>query len=87
MRLSWVGEDGDRLPSSPEYTYHIGLNYDLELMGYPSYIAGDYARVGGFYNKLGEEGLKTGDYGQVNLLCRYVNRCFESRAFRAKSDE
>ena len=59
---------GDRLPSSPKYTANVGLQYDFEVGGYSSYLNGNYAYVSDFYNKLGENGVKTGDYGQLNML-------------------
>ena len=60
-------ESGDRLPSSPEYNFNLGMYYDFELAERPSYISADYAYVGEFYNRAGEEGEKGGGYGQVNV--------------------
>ena len=60
------GFDGDRLSGSPEYNVNLGINYDFDLSGNPSFIRSDYAYVGDYFNKLGEEGDEMGDYGQLN---------------------
>ncbi len=62
-----LGDDGDRLPGVPDYNIGVGIEYELQLAGYPSYIKADYAHVGGFYNNLQELGTEAGDYGQLNL--------------------
>jgi len=61
------GMSGDRLPSSPEYSFNLGLQYDFEMGGHPFYVGGDYAYVDDFFNRLGETGVKIGDYGQLNI--------------------
>jgi outer membrane receptor protein involved in Fe transport len=58
---------GDRLPSSPDYNINLGLEYEYELGGYASYVRGDYAYVSEYFNRVGEEGDKGGDYGQLNM--------------------
>ena len=58
---------GDRLPGSPEYKVNLGVQYDSELAGNPSYIRADYAYISDFYQLIGEQGGKAGDYGQLNL--------------------
>jgi len=61
-----LGLRGDRLPSAPDYSANLGLQYDFEAGGYASYVRGDYAYVSDFYNKVGETGIAAGDYGQFN---------------------
>ena len=61
------GVSGDRLPSSPSYSFNLGLLYEFEMAGYPSFVSGDYAYVGEFFNRLGETGVETGDYGELNI--------------------
>ena len=45
----------------------MGLNYDFDLGGHASYVSGDYAYVGEMYSRVGEAGLESGDYGQLNM--------------------
>ena len=66
--LSLNALDGDRLPSSPDYSVNLGLQYEFEVKGgYPSYIRSDYAYVSEFFPLLGEVGEKGGGYGQLNM--------------------
>ncbi|MGX4675910.1 TonB-dependent receptor [SAR92 clade bacterium H246] len=58
---------GDRLPSSPEYNLNIGMEYQFTLSNNPSYISTRYARVGEYFNGVGETGSAAGDYGQLDL--------------------
>jgi len=65
---------GDRLPSSPEVSVNLGLEYDFKLGGYASYMRGDYAYVSDFFAAAGETGgdiglgpVAAGDYGQLNI--------------------
>ncbi|MGX4675859.1 TonB-dependent receptor [SAR92 clade bacterium H246] len=60
-------EKGDRLPSSPDYSFNFAIDYEFYAMDKPSYIRADYSYVGKFYNKVGEEGVEAGGYGQANL--------------------
>ena len=52
------GVSGDRLPSSPSYSFNLGMLYEFEMAGYPSFVSGDYAYVGEFFNRLGETGVE-----------------------------
>ena len=61
------GSKGDRLIGAPEYNFNIGMEYGFELAGNPSFVRGDYAYVGGFYNNFQETGVEAGDYGQLNM--------------------
>ncbi|MDA9296188.1 TonB-dependent receptor [Porticoccaceae bacterium] len=86
------GFDGDRLPSSPEYTVNAGLQYDFELGGHPTYISGDYAYVGEFYNRLGEDrnprSYSLGDYAEVSLSAGIIYEQFNIELFaRNLTDE
>lgn len=58
---------GDRLRGTPEYTGHIGLLLDMELLGRPFYFRSDYAYVSTFYEDIGEQGEKGGGYGELNM--------------------
>ena len=65
--VSLGGQSGDRLPGAPDYSLNLGLEYDFEFAGNPSYVRGDYAYVSGFHNDLAETSIEAGDYGRVNI--------------------
>ncbi|MBZ6379584.1 MULTISPECIES: TonB-dependent receptor domain-containing protein [Pacificimonas] len=43
-----IGQEGDRLPLSPEFTYSLGLLYDFTLGAHDAYVRADYSYVDGF---------------------------------------
>jgi iron complex outermembrane receptor protein len=59
------GNDGDRLPYSPEITLNGSLIYDFSMFGKSSFVSTDIGYVGESYNRLNEQGDKLGDYVEV----------------------
>ena len=62
-----LGSEGDRLPSTPNFSANLSIQKDFELQGYPAFLRGDYSYVGGFYNNLQQSGTEAGNYNQVNV--------------------
>lgn len=62
-----LGNDGDRLPGIPKFTFSFNGGYDFVVAGYDAYVSANYTRVGGFYNTLGETGTEAGDYGRLDF--------------------
>jgi len=62
-----LGSAGSRLPGSPEFNASLGLEYGFELGGYSSWVRGDAAYVGDYFNSLEETPPRLGDYTTINL--------------------
>lgn len=64
---SSLGTAGSRLPGSPEFNASLGLQYGFELAGNSTWLRGDAAYVGDYYNTLAETPPQLGDYVTVDL--------------------
>ena len=62
-----LGAAGSRLPGSPKFNASLGLEYGFELSGHRSFVRGDVAYVGDYYNTLEETPPRIGDYTVINL--------------------
>ena len=61
-----LGNEGDRLPSTPDYIVNAGLEYGFDLRGNPAFVRGNYSYIGTFYGEIGENGPRFGDYGTLD---------------------
>jgi iron complex outermembrane recepter protein len=61
-----LGEEGDRLPGSPRYSYNLGLQYDFAMGHLDSFIEWSLAYRGKLYAELAERGTAAGDYYLMN---------------------
>ena len=64
---SSLGSKGDNLPGSADYNLSLGAQYDFTLANYNSFARIDYAYIGEYYNKIGDEGMAAGGFGQLHL--------------------
>lgn len=64
--IEGLGNEGDRLPGSPKYSYNLGLQYDFSLAGLDSFIEWNLAYRGKLYAALAESGMPVGDYYLMN---------------------
>ena len=72
---------GDRLPSSPDYSVNLAVEYEFDTSGNPSYVRADYAYVGKFFNKVGDQGIEAGGYGQANVSAGIALNDFDVELF------
>ena len=67
---SSIGDEGDNLPGSADFTASAGLQYDFTLGGNNSFARIDYIYVGEYFNTPDEDefgSLPAGDFSQINL--------------------
>ncbi|WP_116364822.1 TonB-dependent receptor [Parahaliea mediterranea] len=60
------GNEGERLPMSPEHNGYVGLHYDFLLAQYPAFLRADATYVGAF-NTGATIPTESGDYVTVDL--------------------
>ena len=61
-----LGNEGDRLPSTPDFIVNAGLEYGFDLRGNPAFVRGNYSYIGTIYGEIGENGPRFGDYGTLD---------------------
>lgn len=61
-----IGTDGQRLPGSPQYQFATGLQYGFNVGQLPTYVRGDYMRVGSYFNDVAQTAPREGDYGRFD---------------------
>lgn len=63
---SSLGNDGDQLPSSPEWSFNLGAEYNFDLGGNDAYARASYAYISGFSGFLGGGDPELGNFGKVD---------------------
>ncbi len=66
FRNDLAGNEGERLPMSPEYNGNVGLEYDFNISGHESFVRADLTYVGDFTTS-GSIPTESGDYTTLNL--------------------
>ncbi len=62
-----IAAKGEELLYTPNSNGNIGLEYDFELQGYPSFVRGDFSYVGDYKTDLPGNRELSGDYIKLNL--------------------
>ena len=62
-----IGNEGDSLPSSPDVSASLGLEYDFSISEREAFIRGDVSYVGEYHSDIQKASPLIGDYTKIDL--------------------